>query len=682
MSLSPGIGVFNTTEVGTTGTPGTTRTGLTAGARSATAATLALFLLIGMAAAQSSQTPQQTPTPPGPPPIGAITGVVTDGASGSPMSDVIVQISGGPLPPDYRTRQISDSRGRFAFVNLPDAENYRIATSRFGYFDGGYGRDTGPQDALRPLVVRNGGWVGNLKLPIWRPSTISGSVRDENGDPVVGVYVRALMKVRLAGREDFVVGPLTVTDDRGQYRLGRVLPGRYVIQVPSVQMTVPEGTRVNEPGGNDAYGAVDAGDEVRLVIGRYPLPPPRRDGRAMVYPAAFHPAGSAVAEATSVEVKYSEDRPGIDVTLTPVPAVRLSGVVDGPAEALNGLTLRLLPAGLENLGLGAEAATALVGGNGTFTFVNVPAGTYTLEAPLLFNEFTLSGGTSFSASVGFGPTRSLPNPPPSGSWSRTSSTVDLSPDISLTASDFRNGEAKNYSGRTGITVGTSNVTGVRLKLYPLGVVRGRFMLEADPSKPAAKPPATLVPTLDPARGEPRLGVPRGRAVPGTTTHEFEVSAVHPAEYWVRSSTGEWIVKSVMWQGRDYTFIPINTASADDLSGLVITLTNATPTLTGTVRLPDGATPDAPLVVVFPAQAALRTNTGLTPTRIRSVQTLANGSFTFTTLPAGDYFVAAIDPSHLRTWRDPEFLAKLERQASRVTLTWGQPSSHNLTMVGR
>ena len=180
----------------------------------------------------------------------------------------------------------------------------------------------------------------------------------------------------------------------------------------------------------------------------------------MAYPTAFHPVGSSVTEATAIDIKIGEDRPGVDIALTPVAAVRVSGIVDGPPEAFSGLTLRLLPAGLENLGLGAEAATALVAGNGSFTFLNVPSGTYTLEAPYLFNEFTFSpGAASSGSSVGFGPSRGLPNPPPSSSWSRSSNSVDGVPGVSLTTSDFRNGETPNYSGRTSVTVGAGQPHG-------------------------------------------------------------------------------------------------------------------------------------------------------------------------------------------------------------------------------
>jgi hypothetical protein len=55
----------------------------------------------------------------------------------------------------------------------------------------------------------------------------------------------------------------------------------------------------------------------------------------------------------------------------------------------------------------------------------------------------------------------------------------------------------------------------------------------------------------------------------------------------------------------------------------------------------------------------------------SVAIQNNGAFRLTDMPAGDYILAAIDRSRMSTWRDPEFLALVERQGARVTLNWGK-----------
>jgi hypothetical protein len=50
------------------------------------------------------------------------------------------------------------------------------------------------------------------------------------------------------------------------------------------------------------------------------------------------------------------------------------------------------------------------------------------------------------------------------------------------------------------------------------------------------------------------------------------------------------------------------------------------------------------------------------------------------LPAGDYLVTAVGRSQASSWRDPEFLLKAARSASRVTLTWGGKTSLDVTAV--
>ena len=643
-------------------------------------------LVIAALAAQSlSATGLQAQTPV-PPSTGAITGVVVDGATGTAIADVVVTLSGGTLPPGYPARQLSDARGRFAFMNLPDAETFLVATAKFGFLDGGYGRDSGPTDQLRPIVVRNGDVAGNLRVPVWRPAVISGAVRDESGEPVVGVFVRALVRIRIAGRDDLAAGPVTVTDDRGQYRLPGLIPGRYLIQVPSVQAAVPASTTVplrwDAPGraslSNVPEGAIDADDSARLVIGRYPLPPPRAGNRAMAYGVAFHPSGSAIAQAANIDLEPGDDRAAVDVALTPVPGVRVSGTVEAPPEALTSLTLRLLPAGLESLGNGSEVATALVAGDGTFTFLNVPAGTYTLDAPVKVNEFTLAR-ISQGATVSFSSRNTqLPPPPPGAGWGRNSNSVDAVPGLSMESTSYR-GSVPQMSGRMSIAVGATDVSGLVMRLRPSATVRGRVVLEADPSKPAPPKPLGISLALDPATGQPGLGLPNVGVAPGQTT--FEIPGVQPGEYWIRATyPAGWLIKSAQWRDRDLTKVPLDAAGADDLTGVVVTVTNATPLLTGGVRAQNGAVPTAGIVVAFPANPAERVNTGLLPARLKSTVMQSNGSFQFTTLPAGDYYVAAIEPSRSANWRDPEFLAGLERAAARVTLAWGQTATRDVTMV--
>src|SRR6185436_9577726 len=113
-----------------------------------------------------------------PAPIGALTGVVVDGTSGEPVADAVVFLAAVPARPiGAQARQVSDEKGRFAFVNLPGDANYTIAASALGYLEGGYGRDIVPSDPLRPIPLKTDEWIPNIKVSIWRPGGISGTVR-------------------------------------------------------------------------------------------------------------------------------------------------------------------------------------------------------------------------------------------------------------------------------------------------------------------------------------------------------------------------------------------------------------------------------------------------------------------------------------------------------------------------
>jgi hypothetical protein len=473
-----------------------------------------------------------------------------------------------------------------------------------------------------------------------------------------------------------------MTDDLGRYRIAGLLPGRYVVQVPSLQMSMPAATRYIPASGNMPDGAVDIDDTTRLVIGRYPLPPPSVSGRPMAYSVAFHPAASLPAQAATIDLQFGEDRQGIDVSLTPVPAFRVAGIVLGPTEALTNLTVRLLPAGMENLGLGAEVATALVGADGAFTFLNVPAGAYVLDAPMTFNEFTIPSGQSMGgASVGSRSTPSLATPPPRFGSSRSSQETMAMPGVSLQRADFRGAtgaQIPNYTARMALTV-AGDLAGVSVKLRPGVSLRGRITVEADPAKPLAKPPTFFV-SMDPAGGEPGLGQPGTRgSVPADA--DFEIAGLLGGSYFLRVQPNSgFLVKSITWRGRDYTTVPFDAAATDDLSGVQIVVTNALPTLTGMARAADGGVPEQGIVVLFPADPDLWINTGLWSPRLISVAIQNTGAYRLQDAPAGEYFVAAIPRSQTRAWRDPAFLRRLERQASRVTLGWGQTITRDVTLI--
>ena len=646
-------------------------------------ALLLLILLSPLASPQGSLPTQQKPDPP----AGVITGVVVDGATGEAIPEAVVFLSASPAGPiGSQTRQLTDDRGRFAFVQLPGDASYTLSATKFGYLEGGYGRDAMPTDPLRSIPLKASEWISNIKVAIWKPGAISGAVRDESGEPVVGVVVRALKRVRIQGRDDFVAGPVTRTDDRGRYRLHTLPPGKYVVQVPSVQASVPASAKVGEaderfalrprPIADEVLDLLDVDQAQRLAIGRYAVPPPPVNGEHWSYPVIFHPAATSVSDATTIELKFGDDRQNVDLTLTPVQSVRVSGVVDGPPETLRSLTVRLLPAGLENLGFGSEAATALVSSDGRFTFLNVPAGQYTVDAPAQISELSITPPQ-------IGPRKALPGPPTAPVTGASLQQTELLPGVTLTHFFSMSANAP-ATGRATVTVGNTDVTGVVVRMRAFGTMSGRVVIDPGSPPPADAAPPRAALELDPAGGDAALSgagraVRADRIIPG----DFSIMRIAPGPYWVRVQkqgihASVWQVQSVSWNGRDYTNAPIEVGAGDAIDGVVVTVTTANPDLRGSVRDSDDLKADATMVIVFPVEQAQWKNTGLDPARMKTVAVSSTRAFVFPALPAGDYFIAAISRSFTETWREPAFLSRVAQQASRVTLTWGGKSTVDLT----
>jgi hypothetical protein len=178
--------------------------------------------------------------------------------------------------------------------------------------------------------------------------------------------------------------------------------------------------------------------------------------------------------------------------------------------------------------------------------------------------------------------------------------------------------------------------------------------------------------------------------------DFNITGIAPGKYWVRLRNSEpvrlgsafssprdplvWRIKSVVWKGRDYSNEPLDIAEGDALDDVIVTVTNTAGELTGTVQGSGEVSRDRAMVIAFPAESAGWRNGGLWPTRMKAASVSVSGTYRISTLPAGTYYVAAIDRSHRATWQDPALLAQVAKSASRVTLTWGTNTTQDLTTV--
>jgi hypothetical protein len=629
----------------------------------------------------------QQPSPADATGTGAISGVVADGAAKRPLAGVSVVLTSVSSGRPYSSGTVTDSRGRFVLRGVPAGAKYVLRTAKSGYADGSLAQREAGSGTLVSAMIGKGEWVPNANITMWPLGTISGTVVDERGEPVVNVPVRALLQVPVAGVLHPVAGPIASTDDRGFYEITGLSQGTYFVGVMSVQAAFassisPGALTGGRPGLlRTVASTVDVG-AWRLIVGNYPVPPPPVAGRWQAYPALFYPNARSLADATPLGVAPGQQRTGVDFVLQPVPAATVSGRLTGPPDAVAGRLLRLLPDGSDGLGAGSEQATTIAGPKGEFSFINVPSGTYVLETRQAVSEFTL--GTT-SATGARGPASTPGFVPSTG----TSQPVSARQGINLvTRIPTRHDQ---YGGRLQLTVGSEDVSGVTLPLRSLATINGRFV--CDEGLPG---PCHGFPAAEPATGDPALApaVQSGAAAereaalvtlglvspsgPAAAPGTFSIAGIPDGEYFIRRPDPAVVIKSVVVGGVDHTDRPITVSSAN-IDDMVVTLTSRTASISGRVRDARGVDMIEGAVVVFPTDTTLWTRFGFNPPRIKAASFFGAAGYRLAGLPAGEYYVVASDVSLAHVWQDPRFFPAAAASAARVSLNWGTTATLDLTL---
>ncbi len=642
----------------------------------------------------------QTPPPPPPPgsnmtfgdgnqadaaPVvgtGSISGIVTDGTTGAPVAGALVQLVGGAGQAGSRPRQMTDAKGRFIFTQLPAFPDYTLIASRVGYLEGGYRRQPGAPIQVR-IGLKDGEWFTGGNITMYRPSAISGTVVDERGDPLVGIPVRVLVSALVGGHNRWAAGQTVLTDDRGAYRIAGLMAGRYVVHVPSVQVTLPSGEaalyRTVRPAGTAATDAsqtshvIRASDGTGMMVGHFPAPPP--DGRGSAYPMVFHPSARSLATAEVIALEFAEERAAVDVQMRPVPTVTISGIVSGPPEAVGGVAVRLMPAGSESLGLGSEAALTKADSTGAFTLHQVPEGDYVLLTGRAYSEYRLSSASSSAqrlAPSGLNPFVSR----------MSSSQVAGANGIMFSTQGMQGVDAP---GRLALSVGNQSMTGIVVPSVRAVKVSGRFQWDGSDTRPAAAEFGPSV-RLEPADGDLMQGMhfamsPRATpGAPGPTT--FTIDNVVPGRYVIGEiAASTFRLVGAEWNGRNLIDTPLEVDGEGDITNVVIKLAAVLNSVTGVVRDAAGRVATDGAVLTFPANPEAWKMMGISAQRFRTSTIVADGTYRVTLLVPGDYLLAAVPMEDRGKWVDPEFLASLAATAVRLKIDANTVVTQELRLSG-
>lgn len=146
---------------------------------------------------------------------GIVEGRVVNGVTGDPVRRAAVSMR---RPGQIYTVE-TNSNGTFRVDGLT-AGPFLLSVSRDGYLPAG-GRE---------LEVGYEARISGIVVTLTPVAVISGRVMDADGDPMSGVTVRAMEYGYVNGKRQLRMARLTSSDDRGQYRLFDMTPGRYYIQ--------------------------------------------------------------------------------------------------------------------------------------------------------------------------------------------------------------------------------------------------------------------------------------------------------------------------------------------------------------------------------------------------------------------------------------------------------------------
>ncbi len=236
------------------------------------------------------------PTPPED--LCALAGAVTAAGSKEPLKKArLMLMSANPGPGMQPYVTTTDATGRYAMKGI-EPGRYRLSVFRAGYGRMEYGAKR-PIRRGTTLTLNKGQQIANLDFALIRHSVIAGRVVDEDDEPVLRAFVEALQYSWIEGRRQLRPLGMHTTDDRGQFRIAELPPGKYFVRA----------TLQNEWGGGFArdLSAVEAPDES--------------------YTPTYFPGTTDSASAAVVETGLGTEMMGIDLRLLKTPTVRIKGKI-------------------------------------------------------------------------------------------------------------------------------------------------------------------------------------------------------------------------------------------------------------------------------------------------------------------------------------------------------------------
>jgi protocatechuate 3,4-dioxygenase beta subunit len=592
----------------------------------------------------------------------------------------------------------TDEAGRFGFAGLA-AGRYTLTATKAPFLRASYGASR-PDLPGTTITVKDAGQLTGLTLRMTRGAVITGRIVDENGEPVFGVMVRAVQARMQAGERTF--GPpasgtsIDTTDDRGVYRLFGLPAGEYVVSA-TPRLAAGEIRAMTEDEIRATMQALQQQQAARVAAQSMaggnasqtptptptPIPMPDVEKVTVAYAPVYYPGTTVAATASTLTIGAGEERSGVEFALQVVRTATVEGMVIVPQGiAPQSVQLMMTPAAQPGTGLAGLEQLALQrvvpGPDGKFTYTAVAPGQYTISARAVRSaggqpaaQAGRAGGQgvmTFNARVAGGSGDDVVMPVMIGPGGDPDST--------------------QFWAQADVLVDGTPVSGVALTLQPGMTISGKVefrSLNARPGADFTKVQLNLAPV---ATGALRvtMGAPSTKI---DETGQFTIAGVTPGRYRIAGSApsapmpgsapaAPWRIASAVIKGRDILDFPLDVGPGDDISDAVVTFTDATQEITGTLQDASGRPAPDYTIVVFASD-----NRYWTPQsrRIRSVRPSTDGRFTIAGLPPGEYRMAAVVDLAPGEVSDPAFLEQLIPASFVITLGAGEKKTQDLRIAG-
>jgi Carboxypeptidase regulatory-like domain len=305
-------------------------------------------------------TATKLPTPRNAPAAGQVQGGIVTGVLGG-VSAAGAQVT-AVMPNGVPVAQIApvrtDAAGHFIFRDL-EAGTYQLRASAEGYAQQDYNQRPGGQSSMMLSVnLTDGQAVKDAVFRLTPGGTLSGRITGSSGEPLVNIEVLLVRSTYDPdGRKTFQQAAAVQTNDRGEYRMFWITPGRYFLSAASSNRPIPG----------------------------VPFNPGNFSNK---YPRTFYPNVADVSSAVPIEVQPAVELSGIDFRLNEQPTYRVRGrVIDSNSAATvpRNVSISIMPRdSVVNTGI-SFSGNSYNPAEGTFELRDVPSGSHLIRAQLPFN---------------------------------------------------------------------------------------------------------------------------------------------------------------------------------------------------------------------------------------------------------------------------------------------------------